>query len=860
MRRFLSLACLLILTAACARPAMIPKDLRLGGELDAIFRSAAAYRFGESRETLSEIESRVAASQSSTADRASMRRGLAWLAASPESSFDAKLFACRQLAVIGTPDEVPAVAVLLTEDKTADAARIALENIPGREATGALIRAIPPSSGDKLVGIINSLGIRRDPAAIEPIVLTMGDADLELFTAGTEALANIGNRKAARILSNIRNAQTGEKREAATDALLRCADGLLAERDSRTATEIYKRCLSPEDPVNIRSAALRGFVQSAPEDAVAAIASALQDENPKLRRQAAQLVRVPAGSEATLAFTALLPKLDTLTQVQVLNALGDRKDPAASPSVVALLESDDEEVRIAALQTLGRLGDPTTVGVLATHAAGDNDATARAARTALATITTDRAGAIESEMVQLLQSSTEAEAQAAIARALADRKATFTVPALLKGIHQDKAAVRRACFLALADLADERHIEELARAASTEIDSDARDEAAQAVVAVARRAEQPEAQSAKVLKLLQTTGNPRERAALLGIAGKIGGPDSLRTLLASLEDSNVEIRRAAVSALGQWESDAPADRLLIEAQGDAAPEIRRLAWEGYARLIALPSDRSEAETLKRYQDALAKTNSDEKTGVIAGLGRFKTIESLRLVAPYLDDKLQRRAASEAAVEIAQAVSGAYPSETKAMMQKIAASADGATKQRAESIIRAVERFEDFITAWEVAGPFSAPDKNGSDLFDMEFAPENGGAAGADWQRMPAATDGARPWLIDFNRSFAGNNRAAYLRTRIWSPIAQDARLEVGSDDGVKVWLNGELVHANNASRPVSPGDDKVTVKLREGWNPMLMKVTNGGGDWGACARLRTTDGQRLDGLRFETGPVQTAGR
>jgi len=78
---------------------------------------------------------------------------------------------------------------------------------------------------------------------------------------------------------------------------------------------------------------------------------------------------------------------------------------------------------------------------------------------------------------------------------------------------------------------------------------------------------------------------------------------------------------------------------------------------------------------------------------------------------------------------------------------------------------------------------------------------------------------------------------AYLRAKIWSPQTQKATLLLGTDDGVKVWLNGKQVHANNAARGVAVDQDKVPVSLQQGVNELLLKVTNGGGDWGAIARF-----------------------
>ena len=97
--------------------------------------------------------------------------------------------------------------------------------------------------------------------------------------------------------------------------------------------------------------------------------------------------------------------------------------------------------------------------------------------------------------------------------------------------------------------------------------------------------------------------------------------------------------------------------------------------------------------------------------------------------------------------------------------------------------------------------------------------------------------------------FGGSNVVVYVRCNIWSPETQDARLEIGSDDGVKVWLNGALVHTLDAIRGLSPGGDRVPVSLEQGWNMLTMKINQTGGAWGACARVRARDGSHLDGIR-----------
>ena len=92
---------------------------------------------------------------------------------------------------------------------------------------------------------------------------------------------------------------------------------------------------------------------------------------------------------------------------------------------------------------------------------------------------------------------------------------------------------------------------------------------------------------------------------------------------------------------------------------------------------------------------------------------------------------------------------------------------------------------------------------------------------------------------------------AYARARFHCDQEQTARLEVGSDDGVKVWLNQKLVHANNVARSLRPGSDKVSVTLQSGWNDLLLKITQHNQGWAFCARLLKPDGLPLEGLQFE---------
>jgi hypothetical protein len=103
--------------------------------------------------------------------------------------------------------------------------------------------------------------------------------------------------------------------------------------------------------------------------------------------------------------------------------------------------------------------------------------------------------------------------------------------------------------------------------------------------------------------------------------------------------------------------------------------------------------------------------------------------------------------------------------------------------------------------------------------------------------------------FDRVKDLKGDSRVVYLRTRVSLPAAQKVQMVMGSDDGIKVWLNGKVVHANDVIRPLGSASDKVAVDFKKGWNLLLVKVTQGGGDWAACVALRNEDGGELTGLK-----------
>jgi len=324
----------------------------------------------------------------------------------------------------------------------------------------------------------------------------------------------------------------------------------------------------------------------------------------------------------------------------------------------------------------------------------------------------------------------------------------------------------------------------------------------------------------------------------------------------ALGDAQDTVAEAAVKALGAWPDAAPLDKLAALAKDKNSPR-QITALRGYVRLIGLDAARPTDETIALYREAMGlAANADEQKRVMSALATTQNVGGLLLAAEYLNDPGLSEEAAVAVVKIAASLAGSNPAEVQAILQVAAAqSKNEYVKKQSAEVLAKAEKFADYLTAWQISGPYTAAGKKCQELFDMPFPPEQEGAR-AEWKPAVLGTDANMPFLVEIDKSVeAGDDRVAYLRTFVHADADTEGLLELGSDDGARVWLNGQQILATNTIRPLSPAADKVKVQLKPDWNTLLIKVTQGGGQWSACARLRTPDGSApLTGLKFAATP------
>lgn len=200
---------------------------------EAAIANTKTWEFGQSRIPLTTVEMLVVSVAQDAAQANAVAKLLANLLSS-DATFDAKQFACRQLAIIGGPENVPAIAPLLNDPKTADIARYALEPIQGEAADRAFIHALQTAPAETHLGIINSLGQRRSERAVPVLAGLAGGREDSKANAAIAALGRIGSPGAASALAHLKRNPAPARQHKIEDALLACADHISCSRPAKS--------------------------------------------------------------------------------------------------------------------------------------------------------------------------------------------------------------------------------------------------------------------------------------------------------------------------------------------------------------------------------------------------------------------------------------------------------------------------------------------------------------------------------------------------------------------------------------------------------------------------------------------------
>jgi HEAT repeat protein len=762
----------------------------------------------------------------------------------------ARVWMIRQLERVGRDECVDALAQLLGDEDPLirETAGRALQHNPSGNAGLRLKEALQRAdSADWQIALINAVASRREAGSFALLSEWAKRPGRRVSAAAIAALGDLGDVQAIEPLYALWREDDPIVQEQAAAALLRLAEQIAASGDRELAGQIFDDLYVYGDSEPTRLAALRGATLAKGPAGVVPLLEIMREGEPELGLRAARLAVDIPGEAVTLTLAMMMADMPPAVQAALLEGFGERGDATARSAATTAARSNVPEVRIAALGALQSLGNSSDVMVLAQIASTTTGAEQAAAREALARL---RGADTDETILQRIQGDAAAAVRCELIRALADRWYHPAIPALLAASRDSAEDVQIAAFEALGRLGRPEDLPDLAARLVEEMGNGPRDAAENAVVDVAARVEEREQRADAVLAALPGASGAI-KASVIGVLGRIGGDRALAAIRGLWRDTDADVSEAAVRALSSWATAEVLDDLLEIARTAGDPAHAVLALRGTVRLVRLPSERSPAETFALLEQAMSlATRVEDRKLVLAGLAEVRHIDALMLADMCLGDEALRDEAAVTMLGIARALAAEQREPALAAIEKVrdVATSDRVRQQAAEAA-EFLDRFAGYSAHWLCAGPYLREGQNSAKVFETAFAPETSGAADVDWKPLEV-NNAANPWIFLLDRAIGGENRCAYVRTEVWSDAQQALLLEIGSDDGVKAWLNGNLVHSNLVNRGVAPAQDKVEVTLKQGWNSLMLKVVQSGGGWAFCAGFAAPDGGTIDGLRF----------
>lgn len=595
-----------------------------------------------------------------------------------------KQTACRALRLKGTAKAIPALAALLPDKELSHMARFALETMPFPEVDQALRDAVGKTEGLPRMGVVISIGVRRDPQAVALIAPLMKDPDADTVRATAGALGRIATPEAVQALRDCRSAAPEPVRGAVAEGLLAAGLRLVQEGKGASAAPIYQDLMTTEWPENIRTGAFHGLASAEPDKAPQRMIEALGGTDPVLRGTAAQVVAETSGEATTKVYADALSSLPVEGQVALLWGLAGRRDVTAHPSVVQALQSADGSVKLAAVKTLGILGSANDVPTLAGLLAWEDKALSAAANASLLNLQ----GKDVNPAIAAAVADSPPVAYAQLLDLLVSRRGEQALPLAIEALGNGDMAIRIAGLRTLNLVGTKEQIPVALTVLAKASEASERSAAEKALGSMGLQG--GEDTIPLFLDAMQDASLD-SRIVLLHVLARVGGPKALATVLAGVDDKEPKISDESVRLLCDWSSLDAAPHLLGLAESeDLTRQV--LALRGYVRLAGIEPSPEAKATMLTTAMTLAK-RPEEKKPILGAWGKITTQQSLDTLLPYLDDAAVQNEAALAIVPVATdlaKIEAAKPKAVDALKAVVEKCADPGIKEKAQGVLAGIQ--------------------------------------------------------------------------------------------------------------------------------------------------------------------------
>ena len=756
-----------------------------------------------------------------------------------------------------------------TDPIVREAARMKLEKSGSKRAIDAMGTAYATAvDSNWKLALINGLGAIKKPEIIHYLLPMPEDANLVAATA--KALSGLGTAETTKTVIDY-----FEKSNTLTAglAMIDEAEALLAKvPNAPAAKKMFKAVFEKSKFQSARTAALMHLVLDeckATDDNAAFLADLSKPENEyALNAVLAKWLETgckcgnirlqPSGSvyEKDVQmhskdclynyFAETYGKYSKKSQALIIANLAKSENPQFIGLVRKAVEDDNEVVRANALEALGVLGDISDLQTIIVESQNPKSELVR--NTARRLMRHVNWPGVDAFTAMAMKS--YAEYKALCINVLKDRRCRSYNIQIFNEIGVERDDVAKYAIEALKYLAN--------------------DDDAGRMVGYLKKGDQYFGRMADAVKnaMLHSENPDKWSDELVKIVGDIP-QQNLQTVLSLIAELHTAKGFDAVAAIAKDGSNEARQKIAVETLNKWPGAEQTAAVLDYMKTVNNPFDRARllegtikanggdkkmtaVEKVDNLLKLLPVCERDVERGLILDqIAAINDIAAFHKLEELADDKTIGDMAASALAKNAKLYGQPeFAIVTKSLAAFIEKTTGDAQKDLKEALSTVCAPYG-YITKWRYSNVYTAKDEKGADACPAAhkavFMPEKPNYDYNKWPKFVPAKDSKTPEVVTLHKCLGGVQRTAYIVAYIHADDDKEAILEMGSDDMLKAWMNGEMIVDSPKYQALVRASYKIPVKLKKGKNTLLMKVSQGSHNWEACAALKNVDGGLLEG-------------
>ena len=400
-----------------------------------------------------------------------------------------------------------------------------------------------------------------------------------------QSLGAIGTPQAGTALRGLGASFASDLQPYRLDAMVVCADNLLADGNAAQAMILYEELYKTDYPSLIRVAALTGMSQAGRERFGQLLPAAVKSDDAVMQACAIRLVaqvREPAVIEAVVSSMSVL---SDAARVSLLAALTVNGHPSGRQAAESAMSSPNASVRVAGLRAIGVLGSGSSVVPLANAAAATtSDRNERdAARETLYQIQGDDVA--DAILRGIRQTAGQADTELAaveLLRAIPARGITTANALLFEMAQHSSGRVAQEAVRSLQSSVTQGDIP----AAVNLLVNQPGTTAEAVALAAAEQIPDLNRRATALLAGMERAESSAAKVSIVRVLGRLGDPQAVGTIRRLRASSDSSVSDAAFRAMLDWPGMDFFDEIHTFATTGPDSTDKVLAFRTYIRLLA----------------------------------------------------------------------------------------------------------------------------------------------------------------------------------------------------------------------------------------------------------------------------------